>query len=257
MREMYFEVDKTKLALCRKYFMHDFAMLTKYLTFWVSLLDVATFPGLRESYRAVYNNLIEYLLENYANIFIYDLVAEKNIVKSSNSTTTRGSESNTTRIKVFFTTNDDKPQLLRLDLPHVEHSYVHINHETADRIVNQHVRLSRDVTDGSLDDVFEPLIKTLQCYNFYGIDTRHSSVSEDKAIFHEMRYLAAMYSYAIVAHSFLLLGNNSSIYENDYVKQWRIKLIELLKEDSIDMKDSENLDPYSLLEFADEVVNGI
>ncbi|MCM1139938.1 MAG: hypothetical protein NC453_15335, partial [Muribaculum sp.] len=40
------------------------------------------------------------------------------------------------------------------------------------------------------------------------------------AVFHEMRYLAAMYSYAIVAHAFLLLGDDCQIYEKIYAKQW-------------------------------------
>lgn len=254
MPEIQQNVDNRKLALCRKYFMNDYTMQIKYLTFWVSLLDVATFPGLPQCYKVVYNNLIDYLLENYANIYIYDIVAESAIVKNANYIETRGSESNTTRVKIFFTMNDDKPQLLRLDLPHIDHPYVHINHENAEGIINKHVRLSDDVIDGSLDNVFASLVETLQCYDFYGIDTRHSPVSDDKAFFHEMQYLAAMYSYAIVARAYLLLGDDSKVYNQSFIKLWRIKLIGLLREDGLDGDDINNLDPFSLLELADEII---
>lgn len=255
MPEIHLEVDKSKLALCHKHFMYDFAMLTKYLTFWVSLLDVATFPGLAEKYKEVYNNLIDYLLSNYANIYIYDIVAESGTVKNSESIVTRGSESNTTRVKIFFTMNDYEPQLLRLDLPHIDHPYVHVNHENADGVINKHERLSHDITDDCLDNVFVPLVETLQCYNFFGIDTRHSPVSDDKAFFREMRYLAAMYSYAVVARAYLLLGDDCKAYKQSFVKLWRIKLLELLHEDGLDGEDTHNLDPFTLLEFADEIIS--
>lgn len=254
MPEIQLEVDQKKLALCRKYFMRDFAMLTKYLTFWVSLLDVTTFPCLPTEYKEVYNNWIDYLLKNYANIYIYDIVAESNIVKNSGSTNTRGSESNTTRVKIFFTQSDDKPQLLRLDLPHVDHPYVHINHQDAEGNINNHIRLSSDVADGTLDNVFEPLIETLQCYNFFTIDTRYSPASDDKAFIHEMRYLTAMYSYAIVAHAYLYLGYDSEIYKMPEVKLWRIELIKLLSTDGYSPEETCKLDPWSLFEFADTLM---
>ena len=158
MGELFLDIDGNKLSLCKKYFMRDFLMQTKFLTFWVSLLDVATFPGLCKTHQTVYYNLVNFFLKNFANIYIYDIIAESNPVSNGKESTSRGSSSNTTRLKIFFTTNNDQPQLLRLDLPHIDHPYVHINWETN---MSKHIRISDDAEEGQYDNLFDPLIDTL------------------------------------------------------------------------------------------------
>lgn len=257
MPEVQIEVDEAKLYLVKKYMLRDFAMLTKYITFWVSLLDVATFPALSGKQRKAYSILMRYLLDNYANIYVYDIVAENNPVFNSNRTDIRKSESNTTRLKIFFTDKDDVPQLLRLDLPHVDHPYVHVNHHVCGRDVNEHIPISDDEeTKGQYDGLFDALIEALRLYNFYSISNRHSSVSEDKQVFREMAYWTAMYNYAVAAKAYLYLEEECEIYEEEFVKENRETLINMLIEDGFDREDLKELNPYDLFEFADESIKG-
>lgn len=253
MPEIQLEVDDAKLFLAKKYMMRDFAMQTKYVTFWVSLLDVATFPALSKKQRKAYFNWMRYLLDNFANIYIYDIVAECNPVFNSSTSDLRKSESNTTRLKIFFTDKDDVPQLLRLDLPHVDHPYVHVNHHVCGSDTNEHVRISDDEDiNGQYDGLFDALVDALRLYNFYSISNRHSSVSEDKQVFREMAYWTAMYNYAIAAKAYLYLGDESEIYGEEFVKEKREALINMLLEDGFNREELSELNPYDLFEFADE-----
>lgn len=258
MPETMLDVDEAKLSLVKKYMLRDYAMLTKYVTFWVGLLDVATFPGFTSEQKTAYSNLMRYLLDNYANIYIYDIVAESNPVFNSSNSDTRKSESNTTRIKIFFTDNDDVPQLMRLDLPHVDNIYVHVNHHVWGSENNEHIRISDDeTTKGQYDGLFDPLVEALRIYNFYTISNRHSSVSEDKQVFREMEYWTAMYNYSIAAKAYLYLGNESSILGSDFVRANKEILIRMLIEDGFNRNDLADLNPYDLFEFANESIKSL
>lgn len=256
MTGLFSEVDEKKAALYKRYMVREFAMLVKYLTFWVSLLDVATFSGQNPKHKEVYGNLMKYLMDNYANIFVYDVVVENSPVRQSGNTVDRGSESNTTRIKIFFTLDDDtSPRLLRLDLPHVDHPYVHLNIECKAKGENVHVRLSPDEEyAGEYDSVFETLVATLQLYNFFAITSRHTPVSDDKVVLKEMPYWTAMYFYANAAMAYLWLGEESSTIKHPIMKYYRVNLIQLLEEDGIDVEEALKLNPYDLFEFADAVI---
>lgn len=252
MMDMRKEFGVTQPLVGKRYLMRDFAMQLKYLTFWVALMDTFTFPGLKESFREIYANLIDYLLKNYANIYIYDIVAESNLVENSANTKVRGSNSNTTRLKIFFTTSDNIPRLMRLDLPHIDCPYVHINIENRETGENIHQKISQpEKFSGEYDSVFESLIRVLQTYNFYSITTRHSPVSDDRAIFREMKYWTAMYDFAIPAMGSLILGSNDNINHFAVVQQSRKALLLLLQEDGVPVEDSEALNDYELFEFAD------
>lgn len=254
MPEYNLDLDTQKLLLCKKYVTRDFLMQTKFLTFWVSLLDVATFPGLCDTHKKIYSTLVKYFLKNYANIYIYDIVIEaKPIIGLDISS--RGSECNTTRLKIYFTENDDIPQILRLDLPHIDHPYVHINKEKyGSTILKDHIRLSDNIHDEQYDCLFEPLIETLRYYNFYTISTRHSPADDDKSIIREMKYLTAMYNYAIVVRAYLYLGDKSHIIKTAYANQNKDILLKLLQEDGIASNNIEDLNPYDFFEFADMAI---
>lgn len=256
MPELFLKVDGEKIALCKRYMVREFAMLVKYLTFWVSLLDVATFPGLPPKYKKVYDNLMKYLMDHYANIFVYDVVVETSPVWQANNTADRGSESNTTRVKMFFTLdNDDSPRLLRLDLPHVDYPYVHLNIECKARGENVHVRLSEDEEQaGEYDSVFDALVETLRLYNFFSITNRHTPVSDDRIVLKEMPYWTAMYFYAIAAEAYLYLGEECSIIRHPIMKYYRVDLIQLLAEDGITIDETLKLNPYDLFDLADGVI---
>lgn len=254
MEEIVDIVDEAKLNICKQYALKDFAMLTKYLTFWVGLLDVATFPGLSLEQKSVYKALSDYLLRTYANIYIYDIVAESDSVKQSKNTAARDASGNTTRLKIFFTQADNKPQMLRLDLPHEDHQYVHLNHETIDG-KNNHIRISEDEKySGQYDGVFDPLVQTLQLYNFYTITTRHTPREDDTQVFKEMQYLSAMYDYEITVRSYLYLGSNNEIMKSEYSRNARNTLIGLLVADGLKKDELETLNPYDLFKFADDAI---
>lgn len=243
------------LSIGRRYLSRDFSMQLKYLTFWVGLMDTFTFPNLKDSYREVFANLVFYLLTNYANIYIYDIISESNPVFKSDESDTRGSESNTTRLKIFFTTADDIPRLIRLDLPHVDHPYVHLNIEEYGSSEKIHYRLSKDESfHGEYDDVFTLLVEALRVNNYYSITTRHTPVSDDQMVFREMEYWTAMYNFAIPAMGYSLIGNNESINHIPEVNTARTKLITLLEDDGIPVKEAVQLNDSELFEFADEAI---
>lgn len=245
-----------KLSIGKKYLMRDFAMQIKFLTFWVGLMDTYTFPNLSKEYIPVYANLIAFLLKKYANIYIYDIVTESSPVTDSENSSTRGSSSNTTRLKLFFTTGDDTPRLIRLDLPHEGHPYVHLNIHTYKSDDNIHIRLSQDETfQGEYDDVFEPLIDTLRVYNYFTITSRHTPVADDRLMFREMEYWSAMYNFNIHAMGEVLLGENEEdIKKFPFFFQTRQKLISLLEEDGFAKTDSEPLSCFDLFEVADGII---
>lgn len=250
-------VNPERLNLGKTYLMRDFAMQTKFLTFWVGLMDTLTFPNLKKPYREVYINLIAFLLKRYANIYIYDIVTESNLVKDSGNSANRGSNSNTTRLKIFYTTGDDVPRLIRLDLPHEDHPYVHLNIHKYGSDENIHFRISSNENfSGEYDGVFDSLIEVLRVYNFFTISTRHSPVSDDKMVFKEMEYWTAMYNLAIPAMGEILIGENKELDAFDVVKEAREKLISLLEEDGISKDESGRLNNHNLFELADGLIRG-
>ncbi len=246
----------SKLSIGKKYLMKDFAMQVKFLTFWVGLMDTYTFPNLNKEYRPVYANLIAFLLKEYANIYIYDIVTESSPVTDSDNSSTRGSSSNTIRLKIFFTTGDDTPRLIRLDLPHEGHPYVHLNIHTYKSDENIHFRLSPDETyQGEYDGVFDPLIDVLRVYNYFTITSRHTPVADDRLMFREMEYWSAMYNFTIFAMGEVLLGENEEdITRFPIFSETRQKLISLLEEDGFAKTDSEPLSNFDLFEVADGII---
>ena len=69
-----------------------------YISFWSCWTDVATLPGNSQQENEVLNNLTEFMLENYLNIYVYNLSVENNPVSGGSNTSARGSAENTTRI---------------------------------------------------------------------------------------------------------------------------------------------------------------
>lgn len=257
MLEGFKEYNHKKLSICRRYIMRDFAMQIKFLTFWVGLMDTFTFPNIGKSYKSVYGNLIAFLLKNYSNIYIYDIITESNNVSDSKHSSVRGSASNTTRLKIFFTTNDDMPRLIRLDLPHEGQPYVHLNIHTYRSEENLHIPISQEETySGEYDDVFEPLIDVLRVYNYFTITTRHSPVADDRIMFREMEYWSAMYNLNISAMGEVILGEEDKMEQFPVLQEARNKLIALLEEDGIQVQETTQLSDYDLFELSDNILRG-
>ena len=160
----------------------------------------------------------------------------------------RGSAENTTRIKLYFTKEDATPILMRLDLPHLEHPYVHLNIE--DGSDNKHVRLSEDSQGNVYECVFEELAFALLQYNFNATDYVHSPAAEDKKVIKDMRYRTALMKYAPNAFYYQALGRVPEADSHPMIQHARNVLIELLEEEGLRRKDTEQLTPPDLLELA-------
>ena len=219
-----------------------------YLAFWSCLSDMATFPGITPQEQEVLDNLATYLLNNYANIYVYYLSVENKPLGGCNHIDKRGSAENTTRIKLYFTKEDTEPVLLRLDLPHEGCHCVHLNIEEGGE--NKHNPLSKEVVGSEYDHVFDSLSDALLLYDFNAADYVHSPVAEDKRIIKDMRYRTALLTYAPHAFYYQELGSNVTSSNYDFVKQARNVLIELLETDNFKRDELLQLTPPDLLEMA-------
>lgn len=219
-----------------------------YLSFWCCLTDVATFPGNTPQENEVLWQLIDFMLKTYANIYIYNLTVENNPIKGEDNIKGRGSAENTTRIKLYFTQEDGVPVLLRLDLPHEDYPYVHINIEENGE--NKHIRLSADTNNDEYDHVFDNLAYALLQYDFNAADYVHSPVDQDKVIIKDMRYRTALFNYSPCSFFYQILPDNTSISFLESVKQAKKILVELLEMDGFNREELFALTPPDLLELA-------
>lgn len=224
-----------------------------FLTFWCCLVDILSFPGSDEKEKAVMKNLSDYLLTNYANVYVYNIAVENNPIESGDLALNRGSTENTTRIKIYLTRYDDSPVLLRLDLPHKGCPYVHMNIE--ENRNNRHILLSNEAYGSEYDHVFNNLAKALLRYNFNVIDFVHSPVDQDEVIFRDMRYRKALLNYApcsfyCLAFSDLKINHEPECITYPFIIQARNTLVELLEEGGYNKEELLSLDPPNLLEMA-------
>lgn len=227
----------------------NFTYQCGFLCFWCCLLDVMTCQCCTDEEKEVLGNLAQYILKNYSNIHIYNIVVEADCVHNSNHVKQRGSVDNTTRIKLYFTDIGDNPILLRLDLPHIDCPYVHINIESEHE--NTHVPLSKETDDGRYDHVFDELRDALLQYNFNATDYYHSPVAKDKEIMRDMRYRTAILNYSICAFNYALIGNAStSCYAPPDIISARAILEGLLKCETIKQEELKKLNPIDILELA-------
>ena len=224
-----------------------------FLTFWCCLVDILSFPGSDEKEKEVMKNLSDYLLTNYANVYVYNIVVENNPLESGDLALQRGSTENTTRIKIYLTRYDDSPVLLRLDLPHKGCPYVHMNIEENGN--NRHILLSNEAYGSEYDHVFNNLANALLRYNFNVIEYVHSPVEQDEVIFRDMRYRKALLNYApcsfyCLAFSDLNINDEPECITNPFIIQARNTLVELLEEGGYNKEELLSLDPPNLLEMA-------
>lgn len=182
--------DNKYLQIYAKYQILDFAYQCRYLSFWSCLIDVMSFPGLSQEESKVLNEIAGWFLGNLTNPYVYHLSCESSDLNGQVDVNLRESSDNTTRIKIYLTKSDDVPMLVRFDLPHKGQPYVHLNIEQGEK--NLHYRLSPDVTDGSMDHVFDNLCASLRYFNYNCTFYYHSPVSKDREIIRRMPEYTAM-----------------------------------------------------------------
>lgn len=247
-KEHYGETISSQMHDIARSLLMNYLYQCGYLAFWSCLADMATFPGITPQEQEVLDNLAAYLLNNYANIYVYYLSVENNPLGGCDHVDKRGSAENTTRIKLYFTKDDIEPVLLRLDLPHEGCPCVHLNIEEGGE--NKHEPLSKEVVGSEYDHVFDNLAWALVQYDFNAANYVHSPVAEDKRIIKDMRYRTALLSYAPHAFYYQELGANVTSSNYGFVKQARDVLIELLETDHFNRDELLQLTPPDLLEIA-------
>ena len=221
-----------------------------FLAFWCCLADVATFPGNTLQEEEVLGNLTNYLLKNYYNLYLYNLTVECSDIKGGDSIDKRGSSENTTRIKLYFTKEDGEPVLMRLDLPHEDCPFVHLNIEEGES--NTHIPLSNRTTGNEYDHVFDSLSKALLRYDFNAADYYHSPVAVDKEIIKDMRFRTALFSYAPSVLSYIILRDSDRGISESHplVKFVRDIIVELLEMEGVQRNELLSLSPFDLSELA-------
>ena len=246
--ELQGEITTPQLHDTAKVLLVDFLYQCGYLTFWSCLADVSTFPNNSPQEKEVLGNLIAYLLKHYMNIYVYNLTVETKAIQRSDNVRERGSSSNTTRIKLYFTRDDDTPVLMRLDLPHVDYPYVHLNVQEGEE--NIHVKLSKEVVEGEYDHVFENLGEALRQYNFNTAEYIHSPVELDKQTIRDMRYRTALLKYAPHAFYCQMLDSIPASENLPSVMHAKDTLIELLTMDNFKREELMQMAPPDILELA-------
>lgn len=182
--------ENKNMCIYTKYQILDFAYQCRYLSFWSCLIDVMSFPGLSKEESEVLNKVAGWFLGNLTNPYVYHISCESGDLNQLKDISSRESCDNTTRIKIYLTKADDRPFIVRFDLPHKGEPYVHLNIQQGDN--NEHYRLSEDVEDGRLDHVFDNLRESLSSFNFNGSFFYHSPVCKDRQIIGRMPEYTAM-----------------------------------------------------------------
>ena len=242
------KIDVHQMDVIAKCLLMSLLYQCGFLAFWCCLLDVTTFPGNTPQEEEVLGRLTDYLLKNYNNLFLYNLTVESSDIEGGDSINTRGSEGNTTRIKLYFTREDDSPVLMRLDLPHKDCPFVHINIEEGED--NIHVPISGMANGNEYDHVFDSLSKALLWYDFNAADYYHSPVPIDKEIIKDMRFRTALFNYAPNVLFYLILGEIADSENHPFVIHARNTLMELLELEGVKRDELVDLSPYDLLELA-------
>lgn len=224
-----------------------------FLAFWCCLTDIMSFPGCDENEKEVMENLSSFMLENYANVYVYNTVVENNPLRGGDVALQRGSAENTTRIKLYLTRDDDSPVIIRFDLPHEGCPYVHLNVEENGN--NNHIPLSKVVQGDEYDHVFVNLERALLQFNFNTTEYVHSPVAQDRVILKGMRYRTALLNYAScsfysLAFSDLAIDHEPECVAHPFFVHARDTLIELLETDGYCREELLVLDPPNLLDMA-------
>ncbi len=232
--------NQESFAVCRKYIFQDYAYQCRFLSFWACLVTVATFPQLDEKSHEVLENLMDYLLKNFDCVYLYDILKEGDCVNSSTPLAERKSSDNTTRIKLFYTTETIDPCEMRLDLPHVDYPYVHLNiHKDGN---NFHVPISKEAKGEESDHVFDSLEEALSMYDYFSTICKHSPVAEDRQIIADMKYRVAMFNYSVSTYYYLLFISFGGEYnEPSYYNHFKPTLYKLLSEDGVGIEEAKNI----------------
>ena len=168
------KLHKDRFETVYKVRMQELACQCRYLSFWACLLQIISCPSLPKAVHFSFCHFADCLLQNVQTAFVHHIIVEQTPLNDKVEVSDRGAKDNTTRIKIFFTFEDGKPLVARLDLPHKGVHYLHINIESEDGEVSSlnHCKLSIASYE---KNILKPLEESLMTFN-------HSAITFDKAI---------------------------------------------------------------------------
>jgi hypothetical protein len=107
-----------------------------------------------------FSKLIRFMLENFQDSSIYKIETPSSPPIHSDSISSRGAESYTTRLKIYVFDKEMNPILLRFDLPHKGENVLHVNVlNLTNNSSLDHYKLEANSPD--IDKFFDPIIQQM------------------------------------------------------------------------------------------------
>lgn len=197
------KLHKDKFETVYKVRMQELACQCRYLSFWACLLQIISCPSLPKTVHSSFYHLANCLLKKIQNAFVHHIIVEQTPLNDKVEVSDRGANDNTTRIKVFFTFEDGKPLVARLDLPHKGVPYLHINVESEEGEVSSlnHCKLSIASYE---NNILKPLEESLMTFNYSAITFDKAIPDIDKKMLHKVKVERALFGVSSIIWGSLL-----------------------------------------------------
>ena len=191
--------------------MQEMACQCRFLSFWACILQIISCTSLPKRVLDSFRSFALCLLKNVDSAFIHYIIVEQSPLNNNNNVLNRGSNDNTTRIKVYFTYEDGEPLMVRFDLPHKGVPYLHINIEDANGKTPSfnHCKLS---ISPFKENILKPLEESLMTFNYSGINFSHSTPDIDHSILHKVKLERALFGLSPIIWSTIIF---TQIYNDD------------------------------------------
>lgn len=163
-------------------FLRGYCAFSTLITLFLDAKTLDVFPS-------GFSKLIDFMLSNFQNSSIYRIERPTSPPANSDSVSTRGAESSTTRLKIYLYDKDMNPVLLRLDLPHKGEEFLHINiHSLTNHSCLDHFELEANLAniDTFFDSIHEQM--TLETPDLFIYN--NSSKEDDDIILQNMQDLS-------------------------------------------------------------------
>lgn len=217
------ETDRKKFETIFQVRMQEIACQCRFLSFWACLLQIISCTSLPKKVLDSFRCFAFCLLKNVDSAFIHYIIVEQSPLNNNNNVLDRGSNDNTTRIKVYFTYEDGEPLMARFDLPHKGVPYLHISIEDANGKTPSinHCKLS---ISQFKENILKPLEESLMTFNYSGINFSHSTPDVDHSILHKVKLERALFGICPIIWSTIIFTqiynkDNKGIYNWDETHQ--------------------------------------
>lgn len=198
------EVNKKQFEIVYKVRMQELACQCRYLSFWACLLQIISCTSLPKAVHYSFCSLAHCLLKNIDSAYVHHIIVEQTPLNDKVVVSKRGSNDNTTRIKVYFTFENGMPLVARLDLPHKGIPYLHINIESEQGELSglNHCLLSIKPYE---NNILKPLEEALMTFNHSAIIFDKAISDNDRMMLHKVKVERALFGVTSIVWGKLLL----------------------------------------------------